>query len=66
MAYLDAEGNFIVEGDIAFYAFNFEPEEEVLAPGHEGVSDHGLNKTKEQRATISTITVSIDELRYAE
>jgi hypothetical protein len=66
MTYLDAEGNVIVDGDIEFHPFNFEPKGESMAPGYEGFSDHGLNMTKEQRATISTITLEIDEIRYTE
>ncbi|MFT6245127.1 MAG: hypothetical protein ACJA0U_000853 [Salibacteraceae bacterium] len=36
---------------------------ETMARGYEGTSDMGVNMTKEQRATISSITIEIDEIR---
>jgi hypothetical protein len=37
-----------------------------MAPGYEATLDMGVNMTKEQRATISSITIEIDEIRYSE
>ena len=60
----DADGNIIVTGDMGLYSFHFKPENEIMTPGYEGIADKGLNMTKEQRATISTITIELDEVRY--
>jgi hypothetical protein len=65
MAYLDAEGNKLVEDEIGLYSFHFKPKNEDGMPaGFEGVSDHGINATKEQLELIDSVTISIVEIRY--
>lgn len=66
MTYYDTDDVVIIEGPIEFYTFTFEPEVKSMTPGYEGFSDHGLNMTKEQRATISTVTIKLDEISYTE
>ncbi|MFT6503750.1 MAG: hypothetical protein ACJASQ_003888 [Crocinitomicaceae bacterium] len=66
MTYFDKDGAEIISGDVGMYVFHFDPEVETMAPGYEGTSDMGVNMTKEQRATISSITIEIDEIRYSE
>jgi hypothetical protein len=68
MTYLDAEGNVLVEGDVAMYGFHFTPkletEGDLIPVGYEGYTDMGLNLDKEKRALISTITFELIEVRY--